>query len=256
MSEVKSVMDFAEKQGYESAYLVLKWKGYDVYQPVYSDEMSYIGLPLMILVKGEKIRMTTPDEAFEIFDIMKDVDDNNFVGDEYIIEDWDKEHLVERVKGMFHKWFGRKNTYSKEQEKARKSVIGTKVVDGNGEPVVVYHTKKKGLVANDRFYFTEDKKIADSYKRNDDFETLVGYIDAKNMIEFDFKGKPFSMYGDSLKKTDEIIDEVKKDGRYDVVKFSNILDIGPRLTKDTKDIQKSNEYVIFNPAQFKMFKKE
>lgn len=75
MSEVKSVMDFAEKQGYESAYLVLKWNGYDVYQPVFSDEMSYIGLPLMILVKGEKIRMTTPDEAFEIFDIMNDVDE-------------------------------------------------------------------------------------------------------------------------------------------------------------------------------------
>lgn len=220
----------------------------------------------------ENIKMelsVADDEYFETFGermfffskktkIAEDEDERveKYLDKEEIIEDWDKEHLVERVKGMFHKWFGRKNTYSKEQEKARKSVIGTKVADGNGEPVVVYHTKKKGLVANDRFYFTEDKKIADSYKRNDDFETLVGYIDAKNMIEFDFKGKPFSMYGDSLKKTDEIIDEVKKDGRYDVVKFSNILDIGPRLTKDTKDIQKSNEYVIFNPTQFKMFKKE
>jgi hypothetical protein len=41
-----------------------------VYDPIYdeSDDMPAIGLPHKILVKGDKIRLTTPDEAFEILD--------------------------------------------------------------------------------------------------------------------------------------------------------------------------------------------
>ena len=39
-----------------------------------------------------------------------------------IVQDWDKEHLVERIKGMFHKWFYRENGENKEEEKIKKKV--------------------------------------------------------------------------------------------------------------------------------------
>ena len=39
------------------------WKGYDVYVPEY-DEMMYIGLPLVLLVKGEEMRISTPRKVW------------------------------------------------------------------------------------------------------------------------------------------------------------------------------------------------
>lgn len=66
---------YAKKMGYESAVFRLKWKGYNVYEPIYSDELSYIGLPLMILEKGGNFRMTNVDESFELLDILGDSDE-------------------------------------------------------------------------------------------------------------------------------------------------------------------------------------
>ena len=66
---------YAKEMGYEKAFFRLKWNGYDVYEPVYSKELSYIGLPLMILEKNGKFRMTTPEEAFDILDITADLDE-------------------------------------------------------------------------------------------------------------------------------------------------------------------------------------
>ena len=101
MSENKKVLEYAKKMGYESAYFRLEWKGYNVYQPVYSDELAYIGLPLMILEKDGKFRMTDVDESFEILDITAEEDEriSEVVGDEYIekISVWDK------IKGFFIK---------------------------------------------------------------------------------------------------------------------------------------------------------
>lgn len=63
LSEVKK---FAIKQGYDDAVPLGKWKGYDTYEPIFTgDEVSIIGVPLLILVKGETIRMSTIEEAFE-----------------------------------------------------------------------------------------------------------------------------------------------------------------------------------------------
>lgn len=66
------VIKFAKAQGYKSAEQVESWKGFDVFEPVYDtkDEISVIGLPLVILVKGDQIRMSTPDEAIQCIDDM------------------------------------------------------------------------------------------------------------------------------------------------------------------------------------------
>lgn len=60
------INDFARKQGYEKAEYIGKWKNYSCYEPIFSDEKSVTGLPLIILVDDEgKIRMSTPEEAIQ-----------------------------------------------------------------------------------------------------------------------------------------------------------------------------------------------
>lgn len=60
------VIEFARSQGYETALRLKNWKGFEVYEPIMKkDEVSYTGLPLLILVKGDEIRMSTPEEALE-----------------------------------------------------------------------------------------------------------------------------------------------------------------------------------------------
>jgi len=144
----------------------------------------------------------------------------------------------------------------KEQKKALKAVEGTKVVDKKGKPVVVYHgmpQKQEG--GKWCFYFTEDKKNAETYTGGKEGSILTGYIDAKNIIEFDFEGNIYNKYKDG-RKTDEIALEIAKEGKYDGIKFKNVLDIGVNSIGKLKDIKPSNEYVIFDPNKFKQFKKE
>lgn len=45
----------------------ISWKGYEVYEPVY-DEPVYIGLPLVILAKGDEVRISTDEESLEYLD--------------------------------------------------------------------------------------------------------------------------------------------------------------------------------------------
>lgn len=40
------------------------WKGYEVYEPVYDDDVC-IGLPYVILAKDDEVRISTDDEALE-----------------------------------------------------------------------------------------------------------------------------------------------------------------------------------------------
>lgn len=67
---IEKIVAYAKTQGYIDAKYLHKWRDFDVYEPIYSksEETAYIGLPLMILVKGDNIRMTTPDEAFKHLD--------------------------------------------------------------------------------------------------------------------------------------------------------------------------------------------
>ena len=69
----EDVIKFAKKNGYDRAEYDTKWRGYDVYLPIIDgkqDEIVCIGPPIIILVKGEKIRLSSPDEAFEYIDEM------------------------------------------------------------------------------------------------------------------------------------------------------------------------------------------
>lgn len=181
----KKVDEYAKKMGYERAFYRLKWKGYNVYEPVYTDELSYIGLPLMILEKDGKFRMTDVDESFEILDITADMDEKiergSILDDKYtskveytkdsdlsfieklksffgkgfkssrqkdLVEDWDKESLVDRVKGKFFIWHTDKiNKYDKAaidstREKSLRAVNGY-LVDKENKKAVLYHGTKK-----------------------------------------------------------------------------------------------------------------
>lgn len=67
--KIEKVKAFAKKQGYDDVLSIGKWKGFDAYEPVFNgEEPSFIGVPLLILVKGDSIRMSTVDEAFEQLD--------------------------------------------------------------------------------------------------------------------------------------------------------------------------------------------
>jgi len=65
----ENIKAFARSQGYESALQLGKWHEYDAYEPLYSVKKACpIGPPLMILVNGETIRMSTPEEAYQQID--------------------------------------------------------------------------------------------------------------------------------------------------------------------------------------------
>jgi hypothetical protein len=65
MSE-ENILKFAKKQGYDEISYIGKWRGYDVYEPMFeSEEVAFVGLPYVILVKEDEIRMSTPKESLE-----------------------------------------------------------------------------------------------------------------------------------------------------------------------------------------------
>ena len=67
--QMEKVIQFAKKQGYETVKKLSPWNGYEVYEPIMNEkEVSFIGPPLLILVKGETIRMSTEEEAFKQMD--------------------------------------------------------------------------------------------------------------------------------------------------------------------------------------------
>lgn len=70
------IQKFAQENGYEKINYKGKWKDYEVFDPIYSEskEISYVGYPLMILVKNEEIRLTTPEESLELLDIFTEED--------------------------------------------------------------------------------------------------------------------------------------------------------------------------------------
>lgn len=65
--KLSTIKEFAVKNGYKDAVFLKKWNGYNCYEPIMSkDGVSFIGLPLVIMEKDGKIRMSTADEAMEI----------------------------------------------------------------------------------------------------------------------------------------------------------------------------------------------
>lgn len=65
------ILEFAESEGYEDVEkLKFKYKDYECYEPITSKgEDTFTGMPLVILVKGNEIRMSSYDETLEIIDL-------------------------------------------------------------------------------------------------------------------------------------------------------------------------------------------
>lgn len=69
MMNKKEITAFAKKQGYDGVLPLGKWKDYECYEPFFEnatdEEPAEVGPPLIVLVKGDEIRMSTVDEAYE-----------------------------------------------------------------------------------------------------------------------------------------------------------------------------------------------
>ena len=70
--EFDEIEKFAKIHGYQTAKIggISKWHGFDVYEPIYDldKEKVCIGLPYVILVKGNDIRMSNVKESFAYLD--------------------------------------------------------------------------------------------------------------------------------------------------------------------------------------------
>lgn len=77
MKTPNAVIEYAKSQGYESAEYLCDWRGFHCYEPILTEgEVSYIGLPLLILVDSTgKIRMSTADEAMQQLEESEDNED-------------------------------------------------------------------------------------------------------------------------------------------------------------------------------------
>lgn len=64
----EQIVAFAKKNGYDGVEPLGKWREFDCYEPVFDgtteEEPAIVGAPLIILVKGDEIRMSTEEEAF------------------------------------------------------------------------------------------------------------------------------------------------------------------------------------------------
>lgn len=66
MITLEQVKQFATINGYKDVEPLGEWRGYEIYEPILSrDKTCFIGPPLMIMVKGDTIRMSTPEEGME-----------------------------------------------------------------------------------------------------------------------------------------------------------------------------------------------
>lgn len=65
---ISQIDKFAKEQGYDGIEPLGKWHGYDAFEPVYDGDVAYVGPPLMILAKGNEIRMSTPEEGYQQID--------------------------------------------------------------------------------------------------------------------------------------------------------------------------------------------
>lgn len=134
----------------------------------------------------------------------------------------------------FKKWFG-----------------DSKVVDENGQPLVVYH----GTESNEAFsvfetnspdgtpaiYFSSNKKVANSYSVN--LPIYEVYLKMENPLEVDAQGKEYNDFAAEMRSN---IDYANRNG-YDGVIVKNIRD-GWSQEKGGKV---ATTYVVFSPEQIK-----
>ncbi len=70
--EKGKILAFAKENGYDGVLPLGKWREYDTYEPTFkgtsAKKPAFVGPPLIILVKGDEIRMSTEEEAFQQMD--------------------------------------------------------------------------------------------------------------------------------------------------------------------------------------------
>lgn len=71
--KLRKAEELAKDAGFHDAKYVGKWKGFDVVEPIFTDEfVHYTGLPIFILSKGGVLKWEkTPEICFEIIDALK-----------------------------------------------------------------------------------------------------------------------------------------------------------------------------------------
>ncbi len=76
----EKVILFAKERGYLGVEIGKIWNGYQVFEPYFSKkDVSYNGFPLVILVKNNEIRMSTPEESIDYLNFSNPVDDDNIL---------------------------------------------------------------------------------------------------------------------------------------------------------------------------------
>lgn len=61
------ILRFAQKIGYDGFQFHCKWNGWDCYEPIMNaNEVSYVGYLLVVMVKGDEIRVSTDEESLKI----------------------------------------------------------------------------------------------------------------------------------------------------------------------------------------------
>lgn len=63
------VLKFAKDHGFDTVEYKGQWKEFDIYKPDKHEEY-WIGDPVVIMVQGDKMRFSTYDESFQIYDDM------------------------------------------------------------------------------------------------------------------------------------------------------------------------------------------
>lgn len=76
----EQIVQFAKKNGYDDVIYKGKWRQYDVYEPTIDgatpENPVYVGLPFIILVEGNKIRLSTKEEGFAyIYDLEDEIEE-------------------------------------------------------------------------------------------------------------------------------------------------------------------------------------
>lgn len=85
----KEVLEYAITRGYDKVKkLPIKYKGMEVYEPYFDDGANCVGYPLSVLVDGDELRMSTPDESLEVLHIYNEyMDKQEDYGRKYDIND-------------------------------------------------------------------------------------------------------------------------------------------------------------------------
>ena len=90
------ILELIEDLGAKSYKKGVDWNGYKVYIPQYKGNPC-IGLPYVVLEKGDEIRVSTPEESIEYLEYEKYADDMGMLPNE------DKEDKDYQGKGIEHR---------------------------------------------------------------------------------------------------------------------------------------------------------